>query len=165
MAGGEKDRGPTRPVEPDLGLTDVLLGLFGGNDPGHASAGGGDAPAPTVPVLRVRLPDGRVEDEELLGGFLRRDRAGIFGSPRIVTLQRGTAGRGPALHKLYRVRDGVAAYAGSLAAGGVRAFAAAAPGGEYRYRNAALRRMTGEELAAVVDPAAVHDFDLLGRDG
>ena len=162
MAGGEKDRGPMRLVEPDLGLTDVLLGLFGG-DPCHATPGGDDAPAPATPVLRVRLPDGRVEEEELLGGFQRRDRTGGFGSPRVVTLHRGEIG--PALHKLYRIRDGVAAYAGTLAAGGVRAFAGAPPGGEYRYRNAALRRMTDRELAAAVDPAMVHTFDLLGREG
>ena len=154
-----------RPVEPDLGLTDMLLGLFGGGDPCHAAPGDDDAPAPATPVLRVRLPDGRVEEEELLGGFLRRDRSGAFGSPRIVTLQRGAAGRGSALHKLYRVRDGVAAYAGSLAAGGARAFKEALPGGEYRYRNAVLRRMAEGELAAVVDPTTVYIFDLLGREG
>lgn len=59
----------------------------------------------------------------------------------------------------------MAAYAGTLAAGGVRAFARAPPGGEYRYRNAALRRMTAGELAAAVDPGAVYAFDLLDRDG
>src|SRR5919199_1883773 len=170
VTGGNKGKGPMRLVEPDLGLTDVLLGLFGGSDPGHAAPGGDDAPAPTTPastpVLRVRLPDGRVEEEDLLGGFMRRDRAGAFGSPRVVTLQRAAAGRGgSALHKLYRIKGGVAAYAGSLAAGGVRAFAAAPPGGEYRYRNAALRRMTAGELAAAVDLGLAYDFDLLGRDG
>ena len=69
------------------------LGPAGVDDPSPAISD--DATAST-PVLRVRLPDGRVEVEELLGGFLRRDRSGAFGSPRIVTLQRATAGRTPA---------------------------------------------------------------------
>ena len=67
-------------------------------------------------------------------------------------------------HKLYRVEGGIAAYAGTLAAGGQRAFAAAAPGADFRYRNAVLRRMTGEELAAAVDPGLVHEFDLVGEE-
>ena len=65
------------------------------------------------------------------------------------------------LHKLYRVEGGVARYAGTLAATGQRAFAAAAPGAEFRYRRAMLRRMTAEELAAAVDPELVYEFDLL----
>ena len=144
-----------RPMKSASGSDKVPFGLMDGSSPSSGSS---------TPVLRVCLPDGRVEEEELLGGFLRRDRAGAFGSPRVVTLHQVAPERGPALHKLYRVRDGVAAYAGSLAAGGVRAFAAAAPGGEYRYLNAALRRMTEGELAAAVDADLVYDFDLLGRE-
>ena len=55
----------------------------------------------------------------------------------------------------------MAAYAGALAAGGQKALAAAAPGATFRYRNAVLRRMTGEELAAAVDPDVIYEFDLL----
>ena len=64
--------------------------------------------------------------------------------------------------KLYRVEDGRALYAGALKAAGARAFVEAAPGAEFRYRNAPLRRMTAGELAAAVDPGRVYDYDLLG---
>ena len=66
--------------------------------------------------------------------------------------------------KLYRVEDGRALYAGALKATGARAFLEAAAGGEFRYRNASLRRMTAGELAAAVDPGRVYDYDLLGTE-
>ena len=161
------ERGPRRPVEPEplpgLDLGDVPLGLMETSDPPEVPEPGRAAPAGSQAgpsLLRLRLPDGSVEREQVLGGYLKRDRAGGFGSPRVVTLRGGLA----ALHKLYRVEGGVAAYAGALAAGGHRAFAAAAPGGEFRYRNAVLRRMTAEELAALVDPELVYEFDLLGEE-
>lgn len=111
-------------------------------------------------MLQLRLPDGRVEREWLLGGFWRRDRAGGLTVPRVVTRREGAA---RAACKLYQVRDRRAAYAGALAAAGVRTLIGAAPGEAFRYRNAALRRMTAEELAAAVDPGLVHDYDLLGE--
>jgi hypothetical protein len=37
----------------------------------------------------------------------------------------------------------------------------AAPGAAFRYRNAPLRKMTEEELAAAVEPGRVYDYDLL----
>jgi hypothetical protein len=40
----------------------------------------------------------------------------------------------------------------------------AAPGEGFRYRGAALRRMTDEELVAAVDAGLVYDYDLLGAD-
>ena len=40
----------------------------------------------------------------------------------------------------------------------------AAPGEEFRYRNARLRRMTAGELAAAVEPGRVYDYDLLGAE-
>jgi hypothetical protein len=38
------------------------------------------------------------------------------------------------------------------------------PGAEFRYRDAPLRGMTAEELAAAVDPGRVYDDDLLGTE-
>jgi hypothetical protein len=67
--------------------------------------------------------------------------------------------------KLYRVEGGRALYAGVLKAAGARAFAEAAPGEEFRYRNAWLRKMTPEERAAAVEPGRVYDYDLLGAEG
>src|SRR3954471_18792976 len=112
------------------------------------------------PVLRLRMPDGRVEREPLLGGFWRLDKEGGLTAPRIVTRREGKA----LACKLYRVGEGEALYAGVLKAAGARAFVEAAPGDEFRYRNARLRRMTPEELAAAVDPGRVHDYDLLGTE-
>ena len=158
-------REPRRPVgpesQPGLDLGDAPLGLMEIGEVLEAPRPGGErghaGPQARPSLLRLRLPDGSVEREAVLGGFLKRDRAGGFGSPRVVTLR----GSLVALHKLYRVEGGVAAYAGTLAAGGQKAFSGAAPGGEFRYRNAVLRRMTPEELAAVVDSDSVYEFDLL----
>src|SRR5690242_11884217 len=83
------------------------------------------------PVLRLRMPDGRVEREPLLGGFWRRDQAGGLTVPRIATRREGKA----LACKLYRVEGGRALYAGVLKAAGARAFVEAASGAEYRYRN------------------------------
>ena len=103
-------------------------------------------------MLRLRMPDGRVEREPLLGGFWRRDsRTGS--RPRVVTRREGKV----LACKLYRVEEGRALYAGVLKAAGARAFVEAAPGAEFRYRNAPLRRMTAGELAAAVDPGRVYD--------
>ena len=76
---GKKRRGPVRLVEPvsllGLSLGDVLLGLMetgeGQPDPAPDAA---LAAAEEGPMLRLRMPDGRVERESLLGGFWRRDR-------------------------------------------------------------------------------------------
>ena len=111
-------------------------------------------------MLRLRMPDGRVEREPLLGGFWRRDREGKLTVPRIVTRREGKA----LACKLYRIEGGRALYAGVLKAAGARAFAEAAPGAEFRYRNAPLRRMTAGELAAAVEPGRVYDYDLLGAE-
>ena len=109
-------------------------------------------------MLRLRMPDGRVEREPLLGGFWRCNKVGRLEKPRIVTRREG-----PGLScKLYRVEAGRALYAGVLKAAGARAFVDATPGAEFRYRNAPLRRMTAGELAAAVDPGRVYDYDLLG---
>ena len=78
--------------------------------------------------------------------------------PRVVTRREGKA----LACKLYRIEEGRALYAGVLKAAGARAFVEAEPGAEFRYRNAPLRRMTAEELAAAVDPGRVYDYDLLG---
>jgi hypothetical protein len=73
-----------------------------------------------------------------------------------------TRHEGPATAcRLYRVGEGKAPFAGMLKAAGARAFAGAAPGERFRYRNAPLRRMTAEELAAAVDPGLVYDYGLL----
>ena len=82
-------------------------------------------------------------------------------SPRIVTRREGKA----VACKLYRVEAGRALYAGVLKAAGARAFVEAVPGAEFRYRNARLRRMTAEELAAAVDPGRAYGYDLLGAEG
>src|SRR5690242_3169327 len=124
-------------------------------------------PAPADPavaeqglVLRLRMPDGRVEREPLLGGFWRQDRTGGLASPRVVTRREGKA----LACKLYRIEEGRALYAGVLKAAGARAFVEAAPGAEFRYRNSRLRKMSAEELAAAVDTGQVHDYDLLGAE-
>ena len=111
-------------------------------------------------MLRLRMPDGRVEREPLLGGFWRLDRTGGLAAPRIVTRREGKA----LACKLYRVGEGRALYAGVLKAAGARAFVEAAPGAEYRYRNAPLRKMTAGEVAAAVEPDRVYDYDLLGAE-
>jgi len=161
---GKKRQGPGRLVEPEsllgLSLGDVLLGLMetgeGDRDPTPDSAA--SAGAEEGPVLRLRMPDGRVEREPLLGGFWRRDKEGGLTVPRVATRREGKA----LACKLYRVQEGRALYAGVLKAASARAFAEAAPGAEFRYRNAPLRRMTAEELAALVELGRVHDYDLLG---
>ena len=161
---GRKRREDVRLVEPvsllGLSLGEVLLGLLetGEGQPGPAPAE--PAAAEEGPMLRLRMPDGRVEREPLLGGFWRRDRAGGLTVPRIATRREGK----PLACKLYRVGEGRALYAGVLKAAGARAFVEALPGAEFRYRNSRLRRMTTGELAAVVDPGRVHDYDLLGAE-
>ena len=76
---GKKREGPVRLVEPvsllGLSLGDVLLGLMETGE-GRPDGAGPAAPAAAEegPVLRLRMPDGRVEREPLLGGFWRRDR-------------------------------------------------------------------------------------------
>src|SRR3954467_599959 len=118
---GRKRREDVRLVEPvsllGLSLGDVLLGLVEtGGGRGEPGGGGrppprGDAPSPgaeSEPALRLRMPDGRVEREPLLGGFWRRDQAGGLAVPRVVT-----RGEGKALAcKLYRIEEGRALYAG-----------------------------------------------------
>ncbi len=163
---GKKGRGPARLVEPEallgLSLGEVLLGLME-TDEGRPDA----APDSAAPIaaeegsaLRLRMPDGRVEREPLLGGFWRRDQAGGLTVPRIATRREGKA----LACKLYRIEEGRALYAGVLKAAGARAFVEAKPGTEYRYRNAPLRRMTAGELAATVDPGRTYDYDLLGEE-
>jgi len=124
-----------RSVEPEVllgpSLGDVLLGLreTGDGQPDDTSVD--SAGAGQGPVLRLRMPDGRVEREPLLGGFWRVDRTGALTLPRIVTR-----------------REGKALYAGVLKAAGARASVEAAPGAGFRCRNSRLRRMTPEESAA-----------------
>jgi hypothetical protein len=163
---GRKRREDVRLVEPvsllGLSLADVLLGLMETGE-GRPDPAPGDAASTAVenePVLRLRMPDGRVEREPLLGGFWRLDRTGGLTTPRVVTRREGKA----LACKLYRVGEGRALYAGVLKAAGARAFVEAAPGTEFRYRNAPLRRMTAGELVAAVDPSLVYDYDLLGAD-
>ena len=164
---GRKRREDVRLVEPEsllgLSLGDVLLGLMetGEGQPDPAPDNGTPPAADEGPVLRLRMPDGRVEREPLLGGFWRLDRTGGVTAPRVVTRREGKA----LACKLYRIEEGRALYAGVLKAAGARAFVEAAPGGEFRYRNSRLRRMTVEELAAAVDSGRVHDYDLLGEEG
>jgi hypothetical protein len=162
---GKKGREPVRLVEPEallgLSLGDVLLGLMETEEGQAAVAPTGAAGTEEGPVLRLRMPDGRVEREPLLGGFWRRDKESGLTSPRVVTRREGKA----LACKLYRIEEGGALYAGVLKAAGARAFVEAAPGAEYRYRNAPLRRMTAGELAAAVDPDRVYDYDLLGGEG
>jgi hypothetical protein len=163
----KKRREPVRLVEPEsllgLSLGDVLLGLVetGEGQPDPAPGDALSAAAEEGPVLRLRMPDGRVECEPLLGGFWRRDKQGGLTAPRVVTRREGK----PVACKLYRIEAGGALYAGALKAAGARAFVEAAPGAEYRYRNAPLRRMTAGELAAAVDPDRIYDYDLLGGEG
>ena len=164
---GKKGRGPARLVEPEallgLSLGEVLLGLMqtGEGQPDPAPDDGTRTAAGKGPVLRLRMPDGRVEREPLLGGFWRRGREGGLTVPRVVTRREGKA----LACKLYRLEDGRALYAGALKAAGARAFAEAALGSEFRYRNMPLRKMAAEEVAAAVDPARVYDYDLPGADG
>ncbi len=159
---GKRGRAPARLVEPvsllGLNLGEILLGLMetGEGQPGPAPAG--PAAAEEGPVLRLRMPDGRVEREPLLGGFWRRDKEGGLTSPRVATRREGKA----LACKLYRVGEDRALYAGVLKAAGARAFVEAVPGAEFRYRNSRLRRMTAEELAAAVEPGRAYDYDLLG---
>src|SRR3954454_7796164 len=124
-----------RSVEPEvslgLSLGDVLLGLreTGDGQPDDTSvdsAGAGQGPVP-----RLRMPDGRVEREPLLGGFCRSDRTGRLTSPRVVTRREGEV----LACKLYRVGEGRALYAGVLKAAGPRASVEAAPGAGFRCRN------------------------------
>src|SRR3954469_11656250 len=163
---GKKGREPVRLVEPvsllGLSLGAVLLGLMetGEGQPARVPDSAASAAAEDGPVLRLRMPDGRVEREPLLGGFWRRDKEGGLASPRVVTRREGKA----LACKLYRVGEGRALYAGALKAGGARAFVEAVPGAEFRYRNSRLRRMMAEEFAAVVDPGRVYGYDLLGAE-
>jgi len=137
-----------RSVEPEvllgLSLGDVLLGLreTGDGQPDDTSVD--SAGAGQGPVLRLRMPDGRVEREPLLGGFCRSDRTGRLTSPRVVTRREGEV----LACKLYRAGEGGALYAGVLKAAGARASVEAAPGAGFRCRNSRLRRMTPEESAA-----------------
>ena len=164
---GRKRREDVQLVEPvsllGLSLGDVLLGLTeaGEGQPDPAPGDAFSAAAEEGPVLRLRMPDGRVEPEPLLGGFWRLDRTGGVTAPRVVTRREGKA----LACKLYRIEEGRALYAGVLKAAGARAFVEAAPGGEFRYRNSRLRRMTAGELAAAVDPGRVYGYDLLGAEG
>jgi hypothetical protein len=161
---GKRGRVPARLVEPEsllgLSLGDVLLGLVETGDGQPDDTPAASAGTEERPVLRLRMPDGRVEREPLLGGFWRLGKEGGLASPRVVTRREGEA----LACKLYRVGEGRALYAGVLKAAGARAFVEAAPGAEFRYRNAMLREMTDEELAATVDPDRVHDYDLLGAE-
>src|SRR4051794_19196930 len=164
---GRKRREDVRLVEPvsllGLSLGDVLLGLMETGE-GRPDPAPGDAASTAVenePALRLRMPDGRVEREPLLGGFWRLDRTGGLTVPRVVTRREGKA----LACKLYRVGEGRALYAGVLKAAGARAFVEAKPGAAFRYRNASLRRMTAGEVAAAVDPDRAYDYDLLGAGG
>src|SRR5690349_4135815 len=141
---GKKGRGPVRLVEPEsllgLSLGDVLLGLMETGE-GQPDPAPGDTASTAVhnePALRLRMPDGRVEREPLLGGFWRHDRTGGLTAPRVVTRREGKA----LACKLYRVGGDRALYAGVLKTAGARAFVEAAPGTEFRYRNARLCKMT-----------------------
>ena len=119
---GKKGRGPVRLVEPEsllgLSLGDVLLGLMGTGEgqPDPAPDDGTPTAAGEGPALRLRMPDGRIEREPLLGGFFRRDREGGLTSPRIVTRREGKA----LACKVYRIEEGRALYAGALKAAGAR---------------------------------------------
>jgi hypothetical protein len=164
MVAGKKREGPVRLVEPEallgLSLGDVLLGLMETEEGQAAVAPTGAAGTEEGPVLRLRMPDGRVEREPLLGGFWRRDQAGGLVMPRIVTRREGKA----LACKLYWIGEGRALYAGALKAAGARVFVEAAPGAEFRYRNLRLHRMTAGELAAAVEPGRVYDYDLIGAE-
>ena len=164
---GRKRREDVRLVEPvpllSLDLGEVLLGLMetGEGRPDPSPDDASPTAAGEGPVLRLRMPDGRVEREPLLGCFWRRSAGGELTLPRVVTRREGKA----LACKLYRIGEGKALYAGVLKAAGARAFVEAVPGAEYRYRNAPLRRMTAGELAAAVEPDRIYDYDLLGVDG
>ena len=162
---GKKGRAPARLVEPvsllGLSLGEVLLGLMETGEGEPDATPDVPAAAEEGPVLQLRMPGGRVERELLLGGFWRRDKQGGLTALRVVTWREGK----PVACKLYRIEAGRALYAGALKAAGARAFVEAAPGAEYRYRNAPLRRMTAGELAAAVDPDRIYDYDLLGGEG
>ena len=162
---GKKGRGPVRLVEPEsllgLNLGDVLLGLMetGEGQPGPAP----DARPPRRRKVRCcgcacRTGGSSASRCSAASGVGTR-RAG-YAAPR------GEPARGQGA-RLQAVpgRGGRALYAGALKAAGARAFLEAAPGGEFRYRNASLRRMTAGELAAAVDPGRVYDYDLLGAEG
>ena len=113
-----------------LSLGDVLLGLVETGE-GQANLAPGDAvstAAENEPALRLRMPDGRVEREPLLGGFWRLDQAGGLTVPRIATRREGKA----LACKLYRIEEGRALYAGVLKAAGARGFVEAKPGTKYR---------------------------------
>jgi hypothetical protein len=79
---GKKREGPVRLVEPvsllGLSLGDVLLGLMETSESEPAPTPGGAASdaAENGSVLRLRMPDGRVEREPLLGGLWRGDKGG-----------------------------------------------------------------------------------------
>ena len=79
---GRKRREDVRLVEPvsllGLSLADVLLGLMetGEGRPDPAPGDAASTAAENEPALRLRMPDGRVEREPLLGGFWRRDKEG-----------------------------------------------------------------------------------------
>src|SRR5690348_2681715 len=94
---GRKRREDVRLVEPvsllGLGLGDVLLGLVetGEGQPDPVPDGAAPAAAEDGPALRLRMPDGRVERELLLGGFWRRDKEGRLGAPRVATRREGKA--------------------------------------------------------------------------
>ena len=128
--GRQEGREDVRLVEPvpllSLGLGEVLLGLMETGE-GRPDPSPDDA-VPTAagegPVLRLRMPDGRVEREPLLGGFWRRDKEGGLTTPRVVTRREGKA----LACKLYRIGEGKALYAGVLKAAGARAFVEAVPG-------------------------------------
>ena len=76
---GRKRREDVRLVEPvsllGLSLGEVLLGLMETGEDQPEPAPAASAAAEEGPALRLRMPDGRVEREPLLGGFWRLDRA------------------------------------------------------------------------------------------
>jgi hypothetical protein len=144
-----------------LSLGEVLLGLMETGEGQPEPAPADPALTEEGPVLRLRMPDGRVEREPLLGGFWRAGRMGGLTLPRVATRREGKT----LACKLYRVEGGRALYAGVLKVAGARAFVEAMPGEEFRYRNSRLRRMTAGELAAAVDPGRVYGYDLLGAEG
>ena len=85
MAGKKRREGPVRLVEPvsllGLNLGEVLLGLMETGEGRPEPAPAASAAVEEGPVLRLRMPDGRVEREPLLGGFWRRDQAGGLTCP------------------------------------------------------------------------------------
>ena len=112
-------RAAMRLVEPvsllGLSLGNVLLGLMEpgeGRRPRHRTRRFGAAEE--GPALRLRMPDGRVEREPLLGG----SGAGTSGRGRGLRVTRRD-GKAVAC-KLYRIGEGRALYAGVLKAAGAR---------------------------------------------